>query len=204
MKLYLSHQSQSETLDAENLRRVPGAERVRGMAFTTYTVGAMDKVRFGRALGYGARHAAKALKQAVDAATTPSASSSKTPSATSEQRQPADVRQTVAEAGRTVLQAHQTVQNTKAQLRGAAKMAGKSALAPVAKFSSVLWLEVTGTFFALVAAAMCEAVWKLRGAWAQPATSNDRIKLYFCATLAALFLYFTISNFVRAARRQRH
>jgi hypothetical protein len=82
-------------------------------------------------------------------------------------------------------------------------MAGKSALAPVAKFSSVLWLEVTGTFFALVAAAMCEAVWKLRAAWTQPATSNDRLKLYFCAALAALFLYFTISNFVRAARRQR-
>jgi hypothetical protein len=163
----------------------------------------MDKVRFGRALGYGARHAAKAFTQAVDAATTPTAANAGTSVRPTEPRAPVDVRRSVGEAGRTVLQAHQTVQQTKSQLRGAAKIAGKSALAPVAKFSSVLWLEVTGTFFALVAAAMCEAVWKLRGAWQQPALSNERVKLYFCAALAGLFLYFTVSNFVRAARRQR-
>src|SRR6202789_1885492 len=37
-----------------------------------YTEEAMDRVRFGRALGYGARHAAKTLMQAADAASTPS------------------------------------------------------------------------------------------------------------------------------------
>ncbi len=166
----------------------------------------MDRVKFGRALGYGARHAAKALTEAVDAATTPSAPSSPSrptspPSASRVPQQ--DVRQNLVNAARTVVQAHQTVQQTKSRVRGAAKLAGKSALAPVAKFSSVLWLEVTGTFFALVALALCDAVWKLRGTWKLPAMSNERLKLYFCAALATLFLYFTISNFVRAARRQR-
>lgn len=166
----------------------------------------MDRVKFGRALGYGARHAAKALTQAVDAATTPSAApapsrpTSTQPVSTAPRH---DVRQDLADAARTVMQTHQSVQQTKSRVRGAAKMAGKSALAPVAKFSSVLWLEVTGTFFALVALAMCDAVWKLRGAWKLPTMNNERLKLYFCAALATLFLYFTISNFVRAARRQR-
>src|ERR1700723_2466178 len=44
----------------------------RGGAGCRYTGGAMDRVRFGRALGYGARHAAKTLLQAADAASTPS------------------------------------------------------------------------------------------------------------------------------------
>jgi hypothetical protein len=37
------------------------------------TLEGMDRVRFGRALGYGARHAAKTVMQAVDAASTPAA-----------------------------------------------------------------------------------------------------------------------------------
>jgi hypothetical protein len=172
----------------------------------------MDRVKFGRALGYGARHAAKTLAQAVDAATTPSTSSASTPATKQSEPRPVsprqqtvqqEARQDLADAARTVVQAHQTVQQTKSRVRGAAKIAGKSALAPVAKFSSVLWLEVTGTFFALVAAAMCDAVWKLRDARKLPAMSSERLKLYGCSALAALFLYFTISNFVRASRRQR-
>jgi hypothetical protein len=157
----------------------------------------MDKERLGRALGYGARHAAKTLAQAVDAATSPSPTGAARPAATSS-------RQTAGgDVVRSVVEAHRTVSETKSRVRGAAKQAGKSAFAPVAKFSSVLWLEVTGTFFALVAFAMFEGVWRLRAAMQMARNSPERLKLYGCVALGALFVYFAASNFVRAARRQR-
>lgn len=82
-------------------------------------------------------------------------------------------------------------------------MAGKTALAPVAKFSSVLWLQVTGSFFVLMAFAMGEAVWKAHGALRLPPHNPERLKLYGYAALTALFVYFAVSNFVRAGRRGR-
>jgi hypothetical protein len=142
----------------------------------------MDKVRFGRALGYGARHAAKTLAQAVDAATTPSAASDK-PRVTA-----AEVRGRVAAAPETLRQA-----------AGQAKIAGRSVWSPVAKFSSVLWLQVTGTFFLLIAAVFAGGLWKVRGA----AHSTDAGRLYVYAAAFAVFTYFGVSNFVRAWRRER-
>jgi hypothetical protein len=165
----------------------------------------MDKVRFGRALGYGARHAAKALTQAVDAATTPSAPTSASASRPLEPARPSarPVSQTVADAGRTVFEVHRNVQNTKSQVKHAAKMAGKSAFAPVAKFSSVLWLEVTGTFFGLVAFAMGEAVWKLRANFHLASSAPGARNLYLCVVICLVFVYFAVSSFVRASRRQK-
>ena len=146
-------------------------------------------------MGYGARHAVKALSQAVDAATTPS------PAERAATRPAAAER--VTEAQRSVAQAAQAVGETRSRVRGAAKMAGKSALAPVAKFSSVLWLEVTGSFFVLLAVAIGQAVWKARGAMQLPARSPERLRLYVYVALTGLLLYFAVSNFVRASRRQR-
>jgi hypothetical protein len=168
----------------------------------------MDRVRFGRALGYGVRQAAKTVAEAVDAATSPDPRATSNPPAT---QQPINPVRSVEDVQRTVIEAHQRVQSAKSKVRsqmrsqfqGAAKEAGKSALAPVAKFSSVLWLQVTGTFFGLLAMVMFEAVWKLRSALHAAPTSPDRLKFYACSALAALFAYFTTSNFVRASRRQR-
>lgn len=142
----------------------------------------MDRVRFGRALGYGARHAAKTLAQAVDAATTPSASPG--PS----KPRAAAVRSRVAAAPETLRQASTQ-----------AKVVGRSVWSPVARFSSVLWLQVTGTFFLLIAAVFAGGLWKLRGA----AHSPDAGKLYVYAAAFAIFAYFGLSNFVRAWRRER-
>ena len=150
-------------------------------------------------MGYGARHAVKALAQAVDAATTPSPAER---AAARPASRPA-AGDAMAEAQRSVAQAAQAAGETRSRVRGAAKMAGKSALAPVAKFSSVLWLEVTGTFFALLAAAIGQAVWKARGAMQLPARSPERLRLYVYVALTGLLLYFAVSNFVRARRRQR-
>jgi hypothetical protein len=142
----------------------------------------MDRVRLGRALGYGARHAAKTLAQAVDAATTPPAAPSKP-------------RVTVAEVRSRVAAAPESAR----RVAGQARVAGRSVWSPVARFSSVLWLQVTGTFFLLIAAVFVGGLWKLRGA----AHSPDAGRLYVYAAAFAVFAYFGVSNFVRAWRRER-
>ncbi len=163
----------------------------------------MDKERLGRALGYGARHAVKTLPQAGDAPTAPSPAER----AASPTRRPGgDARKAEAQKAEpqsSGAQAAQAASQTRSRVRSAAKMAGKSALAPVAKFSSVLWLEVTGAFFGLMAMALSQAVWKAHGALKLPPHSPERLKLYGYATVTGLFVYFAVSNFVRARRRQR-
>jgi hypothetical protein len=141
----------------------------------------MDRVRFGRALGYGARHAVKSLMQAADAATSPD---------------PSAGRKGVAER---VVQTRQVVQQS-------AVHAGKlkrSVWSPLAKFSGVLWLQVTGTFFALIATVLGAALWSRRTEFRMPAGSHEAEKFYFLLVVFVAFAYFAVSNFVRAYRRER-
>ena len=160
----------------------------------------MDRVRLGRALGYGARHAAKTLASAVDAATTPNPNP-----APPRPRTPSTV--TPASAVHTVAEAYRTVDNAKRQVRETAKReavgVGRSMFAPIKTFSSVIWLQVTGTLFALFAAFMGEGVWKLRANFEAPLSSPEAHKLYFHLIVFWGFSYFTVSNFVRASRRER-
>jgi hypothetical protein len=137
----------------------------------------MDRVRFGRALGYGARHAVKSLMQAADAATSPDPS-----------------------AGRKgVVQTRQVVQQSAVQ---AGKLK-RSVWSPLAKFSGVLWLQVTGTFFALIATVLGAALWSRRTEFRMPAGSHEAEKFYFLLVVFVAFAYFAVSNFVRAHRRDR-
>jgi hypothetical protein len=157
----------------------------------------MDRVRFGRALGYGARHAAKTVLQVVEAAAAPAPEGAAT-------RPPANA---VKEAARTFGEAHRTVQQAKVQVRGAAvnaaKVGGRSMFAPVKKFSGVLWLEVTGTFFAVIALFLSQSVWQLRAGFRLPPTAHDAQRLYLHTAIFLLFAYFAVSSFVRARRRER-
>jgi hypothetical protein len=108
---------------------------------------------------------------------------------------------------RTAGEAHRSVQQAKSQVRGAvtnaAKVGGKSMFAPVARFSGVLWLEVTGTFFALIALFVGQGAWQLRRGFRLPPTAHDAQKLYLHTAIFLLFAYFAVSSFVRARRRER-
>ncbi len=165
----------------------------------------MDRVRFGRALGYGARHAAKAVMQAVEAAAAPSAETAGRPAGSAAGRPAASP--TLEEMARTAGEAHRSVQQAKSQVRGAvtnaAKVGGKSMFAPVARFSGVLWLEVTGTFFAVIALFVGQGAWQLRGGFRLPPTAHDAQRLYLHTAIFLLFAYFAVSSFVRARRRER-
>jgi hypothetical protein len=151
----------------------------------------MDRVKFGRALGYGARHAAKTLVQAAEAANAPNPTPSKPASPARQVSPPAGAGGT---AGPRRIPDAQTV-------RAAGKQAKSSLVTPVVRFSSVVWLQVTGVFFALVAFTMGTAAWRARAGLHAAPNSPGAMKVYAYAAVCALFAYFTVSSFVRAARK---
>jgi hypothetical protein len=160
----------------------------------------MDRVRFGRALGYGARHAAKTLLQAADAASTPSATRpAGTGSASAPAGGPSPSQPQATRVAERVVQTQRTVAATK---KHAGKL-GRSVWSPLARFSSVVWLQVTGLFFALIAMFLGQGAWKERAAWRLPLGSHDATKFYVLAVAFAAFAYFAVSNFVRAYLRDR-
>ena len=144
-------------------------------------------MKFGRALGYGARHAAKTLVQAAEAAGAPNPAPQAPPGAPRQAtRLPPDATRRIPDV--------QTVTT-------AGKQAKNSLVTPVVRFSSVVWLQVTGVFFGLVAFTMGMAAWKARAGFHAAVNSTDAIKVYAYVAVCALFTYFTVSSFVRAARR---
>jgi hypothetical protein len=77
---------------------------------------------------------------------------------------------------------------------------GRAVWNPFAQATSVLWLEITGMFFALFALFFAQHLYELRAAW-RSGPEHSRFLLY--AALLALFLYFSVSSFVRASRKTR-
>jgi hypothetical protein len=77
---------------------------------------------------------------------------------------------------------------------------------PFARLSTVLWLEITGSFFALFALFAGSAVWSHRAdlnpaVHSTPASHDARLHLLVFLSMALVFAYFSISSFVRAYRK---
>ena len=194
------------------------------------TLRGMDRVRFGRALGFGARAAMKTLVTAVDAATTanPSdkgsnagANGGQTPqlrratdvatqattgaaqsagAATARTAPDTAAKRAVSTAARTVTQARGVEQG----LRRESRRFGEAMWGPFVRLSGVLWLEVSGVFFGIFALLAVGYLWKLRGEWhLGAANAAGHRSLMGAVIMLALFGYFCVSNFVRARRRER-
>jgi len=150
----------------------------------------MDRVRFGRALGSGARESAKALARAAEAAFAPEPHAA---------RQDAETAARTSRPSRT--EPTRRLNNLRAGFQRGSRSFGESTFKPIAKASSVLWFEFTGSFFGLFALALAIETWKHRS------ELRPRVILAGHAWLAPammlVFLYFTISSFVRASRRNR-
>ena len=173
----------------------------------------MDSVRFGRALGVGARAAAKTLVTAVDAAKAPNPSAPATKPAQNGTRTSAPVRteqraqtaqpsstRVAQQAARKATQARQTGQGL---VRGS-KRFGEAVWTPFVKLSGVLGLELAGVFFGVFALFGAGWAWKLRGDWHETAANHDaHVRFLVCAAMAVVFGYFLVSSFVRASRRSR-
>ncbi|WP_035349542.1 hypothetical protein [Edaphobacter aggregans] len=161
----------------------------------------MDSVRFGRALGVGARAAAKTLLTAVDAAASPNPSAQKPNTGASSR--PAAQSGSAAVAQQVVRTAAQARQATAGVAQGG-KRFGEAVWRPLVKLSGVLWLEFTGVFFGIFAAYAGGGAWKLRAEWRETATNHDmHMHFLMAAGMALLFGYFCVTSFVRAGRRGR-
>lgn len=159
----------------------------------------MDSVRFGRALGIGARAAAKTLVTAVDAAATPNPSAAKT-RATPPGKAQASGARLGQQAARTTARAIETGQGLK---RGSRRF-GEAVWGPFVKLSGVLWLEMTGVFFGIFALFAVGGAWKMRGALRETALNHDaHARFLWAAAMAAVFGYFCVTSFVKARRRDR-
>jgi hypothetical protein len=134
----------------------------------------MEPKKVGRTLGIGVRVASNMLRQRVEQAAQASASRPPAPSA------PLSSRVVTAKRG--------------------AKAFGQAFLGPFTHAGKVLWLEITGLFFALFAFFFAQSVYRVRAAWRQ-GPEHSHLLLY-CA-LAAAFAWFSFSSFARAYRRSK-
>ena len=161
----------------------------------------MDSVRFGRALGFGARAAAKTLVTAVDAATAPNPSGARK---TADGRATTSVaaESTAARMGQKAAQTTAQVVLTGQGLKRGGKRFGEAVWGPFVKASNQLWLELTGVFFGIFAVSAASSAWKMRGALRETAGNHDaHMHLLLAIAMAVVFGYFCVSSFVKSSRR---
>jgi hypothetical protein len=144
----------------------------------TATLLCMEPDRFGRKLGVGVRVASGMLR---DRASQTAHSMQKEAPVYVER-----AAQQSAERGRSVA-------------RGVRKF-GQGIWGPFAHASGVLWLEVTGLFFALFGLFFAQSAYKLRHAW-WTGGEHTRFMLYLAVTV--VFFYFTFSSFYRARQKEK-
>ena len=161
----------------------------------------MDSVRFGRALGKGARAAAQGLYEAVDAAVTPNPNARPAQPPQGGQQRAATPAASARDVVNAVAQGAAAYGQQKQAVKREAGRLGKSLLGPFARAGRALWLEVTGTFFAIFALYFLNSTWKLHNALHRTADNAVMHQhLLYAVVAAAVFTYFAVSSFVRAHR----
>jgi hypothetical protein len=147
----------------------------------------MEPKKVGRTLGIGVRVASNMLRERVERA----AASSPAASQAGNGPRPAST------SDRPVVPMSSRVKTAK---RGA-KAFGQALLGPFTHAGGVLWLEITGLFFALFALFFVQSVYRVRTAWRLASPEHTHLLLY-CA-LAFVFAWFSVSSFTRAYRKSR-
>jgi hypothetical protein len=176
----------------------------------------MDVVRFGRALGFGARQAVKTVTAAVDAAAAenplgksagsgtnagpsrPQASGAEAPPRAA--AAPAAMSKVASKAAHGAAQTVIQARGTRRGLRRGGRRFGP-AWRTFVRLWGVLWLEVVGVVFGLFVVFAAVGAWNLREQWHLNAPGHR--KLLGALAMLALFGYFAVSSFVRARRRER-
>jgi hypothetical protein len=146
----------------------------------------MEPKKVGRTLGIGVRVASNMLRERVERA----AAASPATSTAGNGPPPAST------SGRSVAPMSSRVKTAK---RGA-KAFGQALLGPFTHAGSVLWLEITGLFFALFAVFFVQSVYRVHTAWRQ---GPEHTHLLLYGALAFVFAWFSVSSFARAYRRSK-
>lgn len=160
-----------------SLCNAPAPVNVRGMLYTF----SMEANRVGRTVGIGTRLLARLVREkAVEGAARTAAHI--------EKQAPV-----YKERGRNLAEGSR-------RLGEGSRRFGRSIWGPFAHASRILWLEITGIFFAVFTIFFGGNAWRIRADW-KTGPSHQRFILYVVITL--VFLYFTISSFLRASRQNR-
>jgi hypothetical protein len=146
----------------------------------------MEPKKVGRTLGIGVRVASNMLRERVERAaaahSAPAEAGIGRPAAAARPRASIKIDSKVATAKR------------------GAKAFGQALLGPFTHAGSVLWLEITGLFFALFALFFVQNVYRVRTAWRQ-GPEHPHLLLY--VVLAFAFAWFSVSSFSRAYRKSK-
>lgn len=134
----------------------------------------MEPVRVGRKIGVGARVASVMLRNG--AAHTAKAAKRDAPA--------------YAARART----------TAAGVKRGGKRFGEAVWGPFVHAGGVLWLEITGLFFAIFGLFFVQGAYRLRANWR---SGPDHDKLIIYAIVGIVFLYFSVSSFYRAHKKQQ-
>ena len=151
----------------------------------------MDAVRFGKALGIGVRATAAAVKGAAEAAAAPNPRPFDPPGVLEPER--------AGQAGRKVARGVVQSRVAAADLKRGSRRFGEAVWAPAARAGSVLWYELTGTFFALFALAAGVEVWHRHTDFL--GVSGARQKAWFAFVMLVAFGWFTTTSFIKAHKR---
>ena len=143
----------------------------------------MEPKKVGRTLGIGVRVASNMLRERVERAAT---------------AHPAPAQ---GGNGRPAAAAPAVpISNRVATVKRGAKAFGQAFLGPFTHAGSVLWLEITGLFFALFTLFFAQNVYRLHAAWRQ-GPEHTHLLLYCALTVA--FAWFSVSSFLRAYRKSK-
>jgi hypothetical protein len=146
----------------------------------------MEPKKVGRTLGIGLRVASNMVRERVERAAAPvpapstAGNGSPKPAATPSRSVPVSHRVATAKRG--------------------AKAFGQAILGPFTHAGSVLWLEMTGLFFALFALFFVQSVYRVHTAWR---TGPEHTHLLLYVAMALIFAWFSVSSFIRAYRKSR-
>ncbi len=153
----------------------------------------MEPKKVGRTLGIGVRVASNMLRERVERAAASSAATSQTGNRTGN-GQPAAAAP-ASNSGRSV-----PMTSRVATAKRGAKAFGQALLGPFTHAGSMLWLEITGLFFALFALFFVQSVYRVHTAWRH---GPEHAHLLLYAAMALAFAWFSVSSFARAYRKSK-
>jgi hypothetical protein len=146
----------------------------------------MEPKKVGRTLGIGVRVASNMLRERVEKAS----------AARSGPVEAGNGRQAAPPQSRPGIKLDSKLAGAK---RGA-KAFGQAFLGPFTRAGSILWLEITGLFFALFALFFVQSVYRVRTSlWHGP----EHAHLLLYAAMAVGFAWFSVSSFLRAYRKSK-
>jgi hypothetical protein len=140
----------------------------------------MEPNLFGRKLGIGVRVASRMAKERAVEASRHAEQASRSAAETVREKAPVHAEKARAVAAGT-------------------KRFGQAFLGPLGHATGVLWLEITGVFFALFALFFAQNLYRIRAQYS--AGPQHRLFLLYAAG-SAVFFYFSLSSFLRARRKE--